>query len=552
MPAKTMSGFAHRIMEQKYSHTLPGGKLETWEEIATRVSNAVLNPEFMHLETYQDIRDSIIDKKFIPGGRYLAASGRDYHQVNNCLVYRAEDSREGWANLLKKIAMSLMSGGGVGIDYSGLREKGAVIKRTGGVSSGPLSLMEMVNEVARHAKQGGSRRSAIWAGLSWDHPDIMDFIRMKDWSTWLIERKAIDFSTPAPMDMTNISVILNEDFFDAFYDDKHSEHLHAKNIYYETCKQMFKKSEPGFSINYSNSNESLRNACTEITSEDDSDVCNLGSINLAKIQTLTEFHCIVENATKFLMLGTLYSDIPHEEVSKTRDKNRRIGLGLMGVHEWLLTRGYNYEMNPELSEWLFDYEGITNRVAIEFSEVLGISKPIKTRAIAPTGTIGIIAETTTGIEPLFCSAYKRRYLKGEEWHYEYVIDPTAKRLIEEHGIAEETIEDAYSLARTLQGFEQRIKFQNDVQAYIDQGISSTINLERWGSPSNNEKNVRERADILLKYLPNLRGITCYADGSRGGQPLTPVKYSTAKAHVGNVYVEGMDICDLTQGGSCGS
>src|ERR1043166_6154257 len=133
-----------------------------------------------------------------------------------------------------------------------------------------------------------------------------------------------------------------------------------------------------------------------------------------------------------------------------------------------------------------------------------------------TGTIGIVAETTTGTEPIFCVAYKRRYLKGNVTHYQYVVDPTAQRLID-NGVDPETIEDAYSLAENV---ERRVAFQVWLQGWVDHAISSTINLPAWGSEHNNEQRVRPFGEMLMKHLPKLRGITCYPDGARGGQPLT--------------------------------
>ncbi len=536
------SKFAKSILLQKYAWKDKDGKpIEEWPDIVRRVVYAVIP------EDKKELRNELIEvmeqRKFIPGGRYLASCGRDYHQVNNCYLYRVEDTREGWAELLHKGTMSSMSGGGVGVEYSQLRPKGTTIKRTGGVSSGPLSLMQMVNEMGRHVMQGGARRAAIWAGLNWNHGDINEFIHLKDWPQWLIEQKTIDFNVPAPMDMTNISVGLDKEFF---------QQKKIPDIYYETCYQMFKKSEPGFSINYNDPTESLRNACTEITSSDDSDVCNLGSINLGRISSPGELEKVVELGTIFLLYGTLYSDLPHEEVHSVRERNRRIGIGLMGIHEWLIKRGYKYEMVPELETWLEIYRRVSDSTVHSLSNTLGISTPIKRRAIAPTGTIGIIGETTTGIEPIFAVAFRRRYLhsEGKQWLYQYVLDPTAKKLIES-GIPEDDIEDAYKLSRTMEGFERRLDFQAKLQLYVDHGISSTINLPSWGSETNNKDTVQERATILYRYLPKLRGITCYADGSRGGQPLTPIKYSTAMQHEGQIFVEAQDICAIAKtGGTC--
>jgi ribonucleoside-diphosphate reductase alpha chain len=171
------------------------------------------------------------------------------------------------------------------------------------------------------------------------------------------------------------------------------------------------------------------------------------------------------------------------------------------------------------------------------------------RAIAPTGTIGILAATTTGIEPLFAVAFKRRYLTdGTRWRYEFVVDATADRIIRDTGVKPDKIDTALKLAGDV---ERRIKFQAEVQEYVDMAISSTINLPAWGSDGNNEDKVDEFAKVLAKYAPKLRGFTCYPDGSRGGQPLTEVPFEEAAEKKGVIYDE-VDVCDLSgKGGVCG-
>lgn len=544
----TMSAFAHNIMEMKYAHTKPDGTKETWEEIAHRVAKHVLKAVDAPKSQVDATANLIADRKLVPGGRYLYAAGRPFHQVQNCLLMRAEDSREGWASHLEKCAMALMTGAGIGIDYSGIRPEGTPIRKTGGFASGPISLMIMTNEVGRGVMQGGSRRSAIWAGLNWAHADIHKFIGLKNWSEEVRVLKEKDFNFPAPMDMTNISVQLDDEFFKAYHNDKHKLHAQAQSVYWATVRQMLKTAEPGFSVDTGvNKGETLRNACTEVTSSDDSDICNLGSINMARITSLSEMATVVELGVAFLLAGTVYSDVPYSKVDHVRTKNRRLGLGLMGLHEWMLLRGLQYGPSDELAQYMEVYATSTS-VAAEWAEKWELSPPVKTRAIAPTGTIGIVAETSTGIEPVFCVAYKRRYLKGQVWQYQYVIDPTAKRLIES-GVRPESIEDAYVLAEDS---ERRVAFQAWLQRYVDHSISSTLNLPAWGSELNNDNHVGSFGRMLIKYLPDLRGITCYPDGARGGQPLSPVKYQTASRYAGEVFVEAMDICDLTKGGSCGS
>lgn len=853
--SEEFGSLAKAIFLQKYSMN----GTETWEETAHRVATTVFAaaPK-VKPETVALVEQLIKERKFLPGGRYLYATGRPYHQTQNCLLLRAGDSSEEWATLMYKATAALMSGAGIGIDYSALRGEGAVLKTKGGFSTGPLALMQMVNEAGRHIMQGGARRSAIWAGLRWSHPDAMKFIAVKDWSPEQRKAKETDFNAPAPMDNTNVSIILDKDFFDSY----HAGDEVAHRVYWTACERMFRTGEPGFSIDYNNPRESLRNApvtkstrvltpdgykfvgqllgqgvtlwtgkqwakdvhfkltkenaslvtvylsngrkitcdrehpfmvvnyhgagkkkkvevtrvaayklneddkilsdlpedvvegteqdyglgfvygdgsirhgrgdisvhtdtktasfvravsaldahygftdtrayfkypveskeellssslsrqfiagwfdadgnymrrllrigsskreslhrlqesldrlgikstvredgtsgynpdnacytltvlssslprfkrvipttrlnlsdisddfapyreshirvssvveesftdsvyccdvkvpehsfmaegviisnCTEVVSEDDSDICNLGSLNLARFTSLREFITALDVTTQFLMAGTLYSDVPYGKVGAVRIKNRRLGLGLMGIHEWLLQRGKRYERDNELATWLDAYRLQTTYTAQYIAQEWDLSTPVATRAIAPTGTIGIIAETTTGIEPIFCVAYRRRYKgpDGKTTMYQYVIDPTAKKLLES-GVPADRIEDAYTLSEDV---ERRLSFQSWVQSYVDQAISSTINLPPWGSKLNNEETVRPMGELFLKYLPSLRGITCYPDGARGGQPLVRVSLETALAHEGQILVEQADICEVSgKGGSCGS
>jgi ribonucleoside-diphosphate reductase alpha chain len=546
------SQFSEDIFNLKYSHD----GCETWDALSRTLAQDVCG-DYLPKDEVDQIAEYIRDLKFVPGGRYIYYAGRPNKFFNNCYLLRAEeDTREDWANLSWKAESCLMTGGGIGVDYSRYRAAKTPIARTGGLASGPLPKMEMTNEIGRRVMQGGSRRSALYASLSCWHPDVMDFLYMKDWDRQMAgtsgltmgDLKKQDFNFPAPMDMTNISVNYNTEWLLGMWDGASIGEIFETNV-----EQALKTGEPGFSFNFfDKENETLRNACTEVTSEDDSDVCNLGSLNLGRIENVVELADVTILATKFLICGTLKAMLPYEKIDKVRQKNRRLGLGLMGVHEWLIKRGERYEVTPELHKWLEVYRGLSDATSRSCSAQLGISQPVANRAIAPTGSIGILAGTTTGIEPLFAVSYKRRYLKaGTEWHYQYVVDSTAKELIDLYGTDPETIESAIDLAKDP---ERRIKFQADIQDYVDQAISSTINLPAWGSEDNNEDKVDEFADLLLKYAPRLRGFTCYPDGARGGQPLTPVPYKMAAGMEGEEYpeVEAHDVCDITgKGGSCG-
>lgn len=834
------SKLSEDIFINKYKHQ----GCETWDDLCRTLVEEVVRDRISK-EDRDDLIQYMREGKFFPGGRYLYYAGRPVKFYNNCYLLRSlEDSREDWADLSWKAESCLLTGGGIGNDYSIYRDSKQTIRRTGGRASGPLPKMYMVNELGRNVMQGGSRRSAIYASLNWKHGDIYEFLRAKDWhnmkvpgtdkTLWDIKQE--DFNFPAPLDMTNISVNYDTEWIENYFKTGEYGDVFLKNV-----EQALRTGEPGFSFNFwDKENETLRNApvskrtrvltkdgyksveeiigiettlwsgkqwtkgtfsktyenvptvrvtlsngrsivcdpshpfivwtkkgnirvnaidlksgtsivsslpavsetvvgeeygygfvygdgsirngrgeisihteskqpcydktclelnarvhgdrayfnttyntkefipsasfvagwfdadgnfgsslrlsnkdkksllelseyldtlgilssireeklsgygsvtyslivpknswkmfasliptlrvkpsvvdsyrihnikvvkveetgeledvyccevdveehsfmaegvvisnCTEVTSEDDSDVCNLASINLARVEDIEEFSHIVELGTVFLLCGTIEAMLPYEKVYKVREKNRRLGLGLMGVHEWLIRRGSKYEVTPELHQWLSVYRGVSNDTARKASEVLGISTPKACRAIAPTGTISMLAGTTSGIEPLYAVAYKRRYLvNGNKWRYQYAVDNIAHDLINEGDIDPSSIESAIDLAVD---YERRIKFQADVQDYVDMSISSTINLPSYESQS---FSATEFADTLARYAPRLRGFTCYPDGARGGQPLTRVDYVDAVEKLGEEFdehVEVNDVCSITnRGGSCGS
>ena len=547
------SKFSEDIFKHKYAHE----GCMTWYDLAKTLVDDVCG-DLLTKDEVGTLTEMVRELKFIPGGRYLYYAGRPNKFFNNCYLLKAEeDSREDWANLSWKSESCLMTGGGIGVDYSIYRPEGSGLSKTGGLSSGPIPKMQMINEIGRRVMQGGSRRSAIYASLNWQHRDIGAFLASKNWYDMDVGQtgfsigqvKEQDFNFAAPLDMTNISVNYDTEWLLKYW--KTGE---VGDVFKTNVRQALKTAEPGFSFNFfDKENETLRNACTEVTSADDSDVCNLGSINMGRISDLREFSEVVELATKFLICGTMKAKLPYDKVYQTREKNRRLGLGLMGMHEWLIKKGQKYEVSDELHQWLSVYKGVSDKVSRETADQFSITRPVANRAIAPTGSIGILAGTSTGVEPIFAVAYKRRYLKGgNKWHYQYVVDSAAQEIIDLYGVKPDNIESALDLASD---YKRRMKFQADVQDYVDMSISSTINLPEWGSKLNNEDTVDDFANTLASYAHRLRGFTVYPDGCRGGQPLSSVSYSEAVDKLGEEFEEGLethDICDITgHGGSCG-
>ena len=528
------------IFKQKYA----SNAYETWEDKAHSVVNSVcgdfkgMKTPLMDKSDRDQLTQYISEFKFMPGGRYLWYAGRKARFYNNCYLLKAEeDTREEWPALWQRAGSCLMTGGGIGMDVSAFRPKGRTLSKTGGVSSGPIPFLLATNEIGRNVMQGGSRRSAMYGSMNWRHEDAGEFLTIKNWSDEVKAAKAADFNSPAPLDMMNVS--LNYD--DAWLQDP------MNKIYLENVKQAMMTGEPGFSFNFgAQQNETLRNACTEITSEDDSDVCNLGSVNLANISSVKEFKDVVSLGSKFLVCGLMRAHLPYGRVYKVRQKNSRIGLGLMGMHEWLLKRGHKYEMVDELKQWMKVYESESKRSADEHCGRFCLNYPKGYRAIAPTGSISILAGTTSGVEPIYAVAYRRRYLvEGTKWKHKFVVDGTAQTLIDA-GIDPNKIESSVDLASDP---ERRIKFQYELQKYVDHAISSTLNLPEWGSELNNEDKVDQFAQVIKKYAPGLRGLTVYPNGSRGGQPLTSVSYEEAHAKRGVIYEDNSEEQCLS--GVCG-
>ena len=551
--------FSEDIFKYKYAHE----GCDTWSQLADTLVQDVcgsLRPDeenLMDVEEQQELIKYISDLKFVPGGRYLYYAGRKKRFYNNCFLLGAEeDTRQDWANLSWKAESCLMTGGGIGVDYSIYRASGRVLGGSGGEASGPVPKMQMINSIGANVMQGGSRRSAIYASLNWKHNDIPSFLVAKNWGDMPVgttgftfkDIKEQDFNFRAPLDMTNISVNYDTEWLMNYWKTGDVGEVFVNNV-----KQALFSGEPGFSFNFmENENDTLRNACTEVTSADDSDVCNLGSVNFGNIDSIEELSRVVELGTKFLICGTLRAELPYQKVYDVREKNRRLGLGLMGMHEWLIKRGEKYEVTDTLHQWLSVYKGVSDRFSRQFADQLSVSRPVANRAIAPTGSISILAGSSSGIEPIFAVAYKRRYLTGgTKWKYQYVVDSSAQELIDMYGVDPDSIESALDLA---EDYERRIKFQADVQDYVDMSISSTINLPSWGSKLNNEDTVDDFAKTLASYAHRLRGFTVYPDGSRGGQPLSVVPYSEAVDKLGTEFdehIETHDICEISgAGGVC--
>ena len=219
--------FSESIFNIKYRHE----GAETWEELSETLIHDVCR-KVLSKEDKQRLIELHSKMQFIAGGRYLYYSGREVKFFNNCyLLDSLEDSREDWANLSWKAESCLTTGGGIGNHYSIYRPEGSILKRTGGLASGPISKAKMINEIGREVKQGGARRSAIYASLNWQHGDASKWLYAKDWTSMKVkgafdkdgyqltiaDLKEKDFNYPAPLDMTNISLNYDNAFLEGIY-----------------------------------------------------------------------------------------------------------------------------------------------------------------------------------------------------------------------------------------------------------------------------------------------------------------------------------------------
>lgn len=255
--------FSEDIFNQKYAHQ----GASTWSELAGTLTQDVVGDfvEKFGKDDYKALQKAIDEMKFIPGGRYLYYAGRKNKYYNNCfLLSGTADTRQNWADIAEKSTSCLTTGGGIGVDYSIYRAEGSVLKGTGGIASGPLSLMNMVNEIGRNVMQGGSRRSAIYASLNWKHGDVDKFLKAKDWHNVPVgttglsfkDIKDQDFNFPAALDMTNISVNYDTKWLMDYW--KTGD---VGSVFMENAKQALSTGEPGFSFNFfGKEKETLRNA----------------------------------------------------------------------------------------------------------------------------------------------------------------------------------------------------------------------------------------------------------------------------------------------------
>ena len=463
-------------------------------------------------------------QEIVPAGRILSncLKPRPYKAMINCSSVRPQDNIESWGDTIKNVILGSKFGIGFGIDGSLIRAKGSKLKSGLGRCGGVMGLFHALNEAIRSIIQENDRHGALLAQLSYDHPDIHDFINAKIWSKDILEAKKKDIKTIASFDHMNLSVYIDN-----------LRYLNTQS-FRNMVDHAIKYGDPGFIFNFINTEQeyNLRNACAEACFRNPLNSCILGAVNLAKISSLDHLYHTVFCLTCLLIRVQEETDTPTKEFENAKNEDPQVGVGLMGLHEWLICRGYPWEPNLELTDWLETYV-IATEDARDYMHKRGSSFFNKLRSCQPTGTTSLLGETSAGVDPIYSLAYERRYYDNGEYKRVVTNDVVIQKLYDK-GVDVSKIETAHEI-----DFIKRLEMQTYLQIYIDQAISTTINLPE-------EVKVDDIIGAVRRFAPGLKGLTLYCDGTHGGQVFTPCTFDT-----GNKKESFVNICSLTDGGGCG-
>lgn len=532
---------------------------ENWERCCRRVARFAASAETPDKMAYweEKFSEMIYDLKFVPGGRILRNASKLKGSVFNCYVLPVEDDITSIGDLLKNALIVWAEGGGIGVNFSALRPEGAPLKTRGGESSGLVSFISVLDHAASIIKVGGQRRAACIAIVKSSHPQIENFIdaKLKD----------------ETLSCFNISVSVDEDFLTAVENGNGSNwdlkfggqvwgQISARKLWQKIMNNMIKHAEPGL-INERNlaKNNSYyfnpiiaTNPCGEL-GLGSWEACDLGSLVLPsfvkqKNTDLAGLAETVETAVRFLdnIIDVNYYSI--FEIENKVKLGRRVGLGTMGLADYLFKKELRYGGPRAIAEVERLYKFIRDK-AYEASIKLAIEKgvfpkfdkiaysqasfirklPVSlrrsikdhgTRNVTlltqpPTGTTSLVAGVTSGIEPLFCKAYKRKDNISERIYIHPVFNELGDKEIPEWFV------DIFDLSPT-----DHFETQAVVQRATDGAVSKTINLPK-------ETTVEILSDLLLEYIRDLKGVTVYRDKSRKGQVLKPLDKKEITEYINN-------------------
>ena len=571
---------ALRVLESRYLRKDDRGKIiETPQQLFERVARNIAQAErlykpdisdeelFSFEETFYRMMASL---EFLPNSPALMNAGAPLQQLAACFVLPVPDSIDGIFTSVLHQAKIHQSGGGTGFSFSRLRPKGDMVKSTHGVASGPISFMQIFDKATEVIKQGGKRRGANMGILRVDHPDILEFIEMK--------RK------PGVMENFNVSVTITDAFMDAYAkgekywlvnprNEERVRQLDARMVFDKIVRAAWETADPGL-IFLDRINDARGNATPKLGQIEATNPCGevpllpyesciLGSIVLSRhikdegnraVIDWQKLKTTAHNAMRFLDNLIDMSRYPVPEIATMTHGNRRTGLGIMGFADLLveLQVPFGSDESYKLGERMMAFiDKEATKASIELARERGVfptfrdslyDKPGKPRvrnvartSIAPTGTIGIIAGCSQGIEPIFALAYIRYShiaKDADEWAELVEVNPTFETVAKRDGFYSKELTEKIAQEGTVQGMhevpvkwrrvfvtahdltpEQHIRIQAAFQKHTDNACSKTINMPATATIEDVKK------AYLLAWETGCKGITIYRDQSKAQQVL---------------------------------
>jgi ribonucleoside-diphosphate reductase alpha chain len=546
-----------------------GAVAETPAEMFRRVAKAIASAETLYggstEEWEEKFYELMTDLRFLPNSPAMMNAGKEMGQLAACFVLPVGDSMHSIFDTLKNAALILQSGGGTGFSFSQLRPKSDIVKSTGGIASGPVSFMRIYNTATEVIKQGGARRGANMGILRVDHPDIIEFIRIK--------------RSLGELTNFNISVAVTDAFFAALKNDAEYDlinprsgtatgRIRAKRVFDEMVQSAWETGDPGivFIDRINRANPTPHVGALESTNPCGEqpllpyEACVLGSVNLSKYvkhSILDNGRTVVKKTLQRIDFDRLSEDIrtsvrlldnaidvnkyPITAVEQMHKGNRKIGLGVMGWADMLMLLGipYNHKSAFSLAGEIMKFiRDAARRTSVDLAGKRGVFPNFKgsvydatdmphprnatTTTIAPTGTLSIIADCSSGIEPFFALAYKRLILDTELYEMNkyffmaagqkgFYSEDLSKKVMEKgnlRGIKElpAGIKRLFKTAHEIPP-EDHIGMQACFQEYTDNAVSKTINM-----PYRSRKEDVAKA-FFLAYDKGCKGVTIFRYGS---------------------------------------